>query len=250
MKKNADENTFIRYNTIHALEELLEEFGSVLGKAKVDYPAYSDQLDRLDEDARSYFQSIPKERFAGTLMKLTVQDYAQVCSLGVQKVSEAISVVDRLNNPPEGMTVPKQEYDRLASENRIQKQVIKILSESRGYPNLAELVRISRSCGIQIDENWVLAVCAVNLIEAAVNRKLEDLKEPTEGTFSVRLERLASSIKKLEGRDIQQMLPTAIYDKIRSKLDHGSHRYRLTEAEAENIYRNVASFLKELFAAG
>jgi len=247
MNKNADEDTVVKYYTVHALEELLEEFGSVLGRAKVDHPMYSDVLSKIDEDARSYFQSIPKEEFAGVSMMPQIQDYAQVCSLGIQKVLEATAIVERLDNPPEGTTVSKKEYEKLARENETQKQVIKILSESRGYPDILELLRLSQFCGIQIDENWVLAVCAVNLIEAAVNKKLEDLKQKADDEFAKRLRRLASVIKEREDRDIQQMLPETFYQGIRSKLDHASHKYHPTKAEAESIYKIVASFLKELF---
>jgi len=239
IKENAGWSS-VQISTLHALEELLEVFGSVLGRAKVDFPAYSEQLSKLDQDARSYFQILPK--FVHEL-----KEFVQYCMLGVQKVSEAIAIVERLDNPPQGMTVAKQEYDRLASENEIQKRVIKMLSESRGYPDLLNLTSIAKSGGIEVDENWVLAVCAVNLIEAAVNKKLEDLGQSIEGDFSKKLSRLTVAVKESEGRIIQQMLPSALYDKVRHRLDHASHKYHPTEAEAENIYRDVASFLQDLF---
>jgi uncharacterized protein YaaN involved in tellurite resistance len=106
---------------------------------------------------------------------------------------------------------------------------------------------LSKSCEIRIDENWVLAISSVNLIEAAVNKKLEALGETTDGAFDKRLDRLVEAIKKKENRDIQRMLPKGIYSEVRDKLDHASQKYHPTSSETESIYVTVSNFLKELF---
>jgi hypothetical protein len=119
--------------------------------------------------------------------------------------------------------------------------------KDREHPALLDLLTKSQTCGIDVDGNWALAICSINLIEAAVNKKLEDLKKSTKGDFSERLKRLRNAVKVSESRDIQQLLPKAMYDRIRSKLDHASHKYKVTPAEAGSIYFSVVGFLEELF---
>ena len=231
--------TNVSDSVIMAVNNLLTKHGYALGKAKAKYPTYSNQLDSLDKQARTYFQA---------LVNISARkSYHSVVTLGVQKISEFIAFVEQLQNRPKPEMVSKELYKESLQENEAQKRVIKILSESRGHPDLINLINQAKSCNIDIDENWVLAVSAINLIEAAVNKKLENLNESLQGDFYKKLQRLVSVVKKVEKRDIQQMLPTAMYKEIRNKLDHASHKYKPTQKEADNIYKNVISFLEELF---
>lgn len=117
----------------------------------------------------------------------------------------------------------------------------------KGLPELNELLETSRNVGLPTDEHWVLALCSANLIEAIVNKKLEELDESTEGNFEKRYKRLAQAIKKKEHRDISQLLPLAIYKGIRNKLDHASHSNRVTPKEAKDISKIVKDLINEVF---
>jgi len=117
----------------------------------------------------------------------------------------------------------------------------------KGLPELNELLETSRNAGLPTDDHWVLALCSANLIEAIVNKKLEELGESTEGNFEKRYKKLAQTIKKKERRDISQLLPLAIYKEIRSKLDHASHSNRVTPKEAKYISKIVKNLIIEVF---
>jgi len=54
-------------------------------------------------------------------------------------------------------------------------------------------------------------------------------------------------IKEKEGKDISQLLPLALYDGIRNKLDHASESNRVTPKEAQDISEWVIKFMKEIF---
>ena len=53
-------------------------------------------------------------------------------------------------------------------------------------------------------------------------------------------------IKGKEGRDISQLLPSAVY-KVRTKLDHSSDSNTVTPKEAREISRMVVNFMNEVF---
>jgi len=122
--------------------------------------------------------------------------------------------------------------------------------EGLALPELGELLDKAKATGLLVGENWVLALCSVNLIESLVNKKLEQLKESTDGSFDIRYKRLISAIKAKEKRDIQQLLPLALYNVIRNKLDHASHTSKVTSKEAKEISNIVISILKDLFPDG
>lgn len=155
-----------------------------------------------------------------------------------------------IKSPPRRPTeemVPKKLYDKLLEESKVDERIIETLSKYRGDPELNDLLEKSKTIGIDVDQSWVTALCSVNLIEATVNKKLEELGESTDGSFAKKYKRLISAVKKKESRDIQQLLPTAMYEGIRNKLDHASHANRVTKKEAQEIKKIVINILSDLF---
>lgn len=221
------------------ISELFHVYAPFLGSAKAKYPAYVPILEKMDSDARSYFQALPQTKWTG-------DSYALI-GLGMQKIKEIVSFIETLDTEKPRETVSRKLHDKIVQENLRSKEIIKMLIESRGFAKLNELLQKFQESGINIDENWVMAVCALNLLEAAVNKKLEDLDESTEGSFTEKLSRLVATVKHIEEREIQRMLPESLYKGPRQKLDHASHKYKPTPREAENIVRTVISFLDELF---
>ena len=220
------------------VNNLLDAYGTFLGEAKARHRDYLEELEDLDNHVEAYFVSFAKHTDAGFCHS--------VIALAVQKISELLSFVEKLDSIPEEK-VSRKLYEKLLEENKANEKVIEILSKVRGIPELNELLEKSKRVGIEIDESWALALCSVNLIEAGVNRKLEELKETTEGSFAKRYERLKSAIKTKEHRDIQQLLPMALYKGIRNKLDHASHANRVTSKEANEIKKIVIDILDDLF---
>ena len=166
-------------------------------------------------------------------------------------IHENAKVVTRefIKSPPKKTSeemVPKRLHDKLLEESKVDKKVIETLSKYRGIPELEDLLEKAKAVGIDADQNWVLALCAVNLIEASVNKKLEELGETTDGSFDTKYKRLISAVKKKEHRDIQQLLPTAMYKGIRNKLDHASHANKVTKREAQEIKKIVTNILNDL----
>lgn len=125
----------------------------------------------------------------------------------------------------------------------MQKSLTKIL-EGKPFSRLFDLLEKARP--LKIDENWVSAICALNLLEISVNKKLEDLGNSTEGSFNTRYERLTAACKAKEKRDIRRLLPTPLYN-ARSKMDHAGHKYKPTPQETEMIVKYVSDFISELF---
>jgi len=229
--------TYVADDVIMGVNYLLDAYGKFLGEAKAKHRDYLEELEVLDRQAEVYFASLIK----GTSSRFC----HSVIALGVRKISEVLSFVERLNAVSEEK-VSKRLYKKLRKENEANKKVIEILSRVRGIPELNELLEKARGVGIEIDEGWALALCSVNLIEAGVNQKLKELEESTKGSFATRYKRLISVIKTKEHRDIQQLLPTALYD-VRNKLDHASHANRVTSREANEIKKIVINILDDLF---
>jgi hypothetical protein len=223
---------------IREVNSLLEAYGDFLGKAKARHRGHLEDLKELDDQVEAYFVSFAENSDSGFCHS--------VVALGVRKISEILSFVEKLDAVPEE-GVPKGLYEKLLEENEANKKVIEILSRVKGIPELNELLEKARKVGIEIDESWALALCSVNLIEAGVNQKLEELKESTEGNFAKRYKRLILAIKTKENRDIQQLLPMALYDGIRNKLDHASHANRVAPKEANEIKKIVINILDDLF---
>jgi hypothetical protein len=109
-------------------------------------------------------------------------------------------------------------------------------------------MEIAKNNSLLLDEFWVLALCSSNLIEAVVNKKLEQLGEKADGNFEERYKRLCKVIKEKEVKDIFQLLPSAVY-KVRNKLDHSSDSNTVTPKESREISRMVIDFMNEVFSS-
>jgi hypothetical protein len=142
--------------------------------------------------------------------------------------------------------ISKASYDKLLVEKENLKRTVEIMVQYKGLPELNNLLETAKNNALPLDEYWVLALCASNLIEAVVNKKLEKLGEKAEGNFEDRCKKLCKIIKEKEGRDISQLLPSAVY-KVRNKLDHSSDSNRVTPKEAKDISKMVIEFINEIF---
>lgn len=218
---------------------LLQEYGEFIGKAKAKHSDYLEQINKIDGKIRQYFEY---------LMKTSEADYSfKLVTLGIGKISELVSFVEGLDKISQEQKVSKLAYEKMAREKEALEKAIEIMAKFGGRPELNELLENARDVGLPTDENWVLALCSTNLIEAVVNKKLEQMKAPTEGNFKKKYKRLLNLIKEKEQRDIQQLLPLALYEGIRNKLDHASHTNRVTPKEAKQISKLVIDIITEVF---
>jgi hypothetical protein len=219
---------------------LHQKFGEFVGKAKAKHPEYVDQIDALDSKVGYYFEYLTKSSFYASSFKLV--------NLAIGKICELLSFIDTIETIPLSETISRKAYDELAEENAALRKTIKVMANFELLPEINELLENARSIELPIDENWVLALCSANLIEAIVNKKLNDLGESCEGSFEARYNRLVKIVKEKEqGRDLQRLLPLAIYKGVRSKLDHASHENQVTPREAKDISRIVIGLMTEVF---
>jgi hypothetical protein len=221
------------------VSELIEAFGDFTGKAKAEHLDYFKEIRQIEEEARRYFESMPQS---------SLVDYCfELVNLSIGKISEAVSFVAGLDAIPAEKKVSRLAYEKVAEENEANKRLIEIMVRYKGLPELNELMENARNAKLPVDEHWVLALCSANLIEAIVSKKLEELKLPTDGSFESKYKRLSNAIKEKEQREIQQLLPPALYKGIRNKLDHASHSNRVTPKEAKDISRFVMNLIEEVF---
>jgi len=232
--------TEVDKSVVLAVSDLLEKYGSFMGMAKTKYLSHIDKLEKINEkisDQFSYLYGVKNRNW---------RNYFSIVSIGIQKISEVIAYVKELESVLSKETVPKLQYDQAIEKIENRKRVIEILAKSRGLPLLNDLIQKSQTSGMDIDENWAVTICAVNLIEAAVNKKLEDFRESTEGKFNKKLDRLTKIIKEKEGRNIQKLIPRALKT-VRDKLDHASHKYKPVSIETTTFVEQALSFLDNLF---
>lgn len=224
---------------LNKVSNLLEVYGRFLGNAKAKHYAYLDDLNQIHSKVEEYFEGLMSSHNAKTCFKLV--------SLGIGKISELLQFAQGIetSKPVEGIS--KAKYEKLKTEDEIKKRTIETLVRYKGLPELNELLESAGDVQLPVDEHWVLALCSANLIEAIVNKKLESFEKLTKGSFQKRYNTLAQTIKEKEGRDISRLLPLAIYDGIRNKLDHASHSNSVTPKEAKDISRIVMNLISELF---
>lgn len=120
-------------------------------------------------------------------------------------------------------------------------------SKDKENVSLGDLITKCNQAGIAIDNDWIASIAALNIMEAALNKKLEGFGDQIEGDFTKKLDRVVLLIKQKEKRKIQRMLPESLYKGPRNKLDHASHKYAPTPTETKNIIKNVTDFLNDLF---
>jgi len=213
-------------------------YGTFLGKAKSKHLGYSKELEEIAESIETYF---------GCLVKTS--DYKicfQLVNMAIGKISELISFVEGLDESKDNV-VAKSAFDNAIKEKETLKHTLEFMVRFKGLPELNELLETAKNSRLDVDEHWVLALCSVNLIEASVNKKLEELNVPVDGKFEKKYNRLISCVKEKENRNIQQLLPKALYKVVRNKLDHASHANKVTPKEAQHISQLVQSLINELF---
>jgi len=218
---------------------LLQKYGEFIGKAKAKHSDHLEQINEIDGEIKEYFDYLVRTSEAYYSFKLM--------TLGIRKISEIVSFIEGLETIPPEKKVSRIAYEKMAREKEALEKAIEIMAKFGGRPELNKLLENARDVGLPTDENWVLALCSTNLIEAVVNKKLEQLKAPTEGNFKKKYKRLLNLIKEKEQRDIQQLLPLALYEGIRNKLDHASHTNRVTPKEAKQISKLVIDIITEVF---
>jgi hypothetical protein len=229
----------IRPKFLSDVNLLQQKYGIFLGNVKARHSDYFDKLDAMDRIIGEYFVAL--------IRSSDYRDCFKLVNLASGKISELVSFVEALETIPPQEKVSKESYDKLVSQNKELNKTIEIMVKYKGLPELNELLENARNIELPTDEYWVLALCSSNLIEAVVNKKLEKLGEKIEGNFENRYKKLCRVINEKEKRDISQLLPLAIYNGIRNKLDHASNSNRVTPKEAKEISVMVKKFIDELF---
>ena len=213
-------------------------YGLLIGRIKARHLEL-DELRSMDDYITQCFVKLLESADADFSFKLV--------NIAIGKIFELFSYINVIESIPPEQKVSKASYDKLEREKEELEKTNKFLVKYKGLPELHTLMEESNKSGISIDENWVLALCASNLIEAVVNKKLEALNEKIEGSFKQKYKKLCSVIKEKEGKKISQLHPLALYDGIRNKLDHASDSNRVTSKEAKDISKIVIEFMEEVF---
>lgn len=232
------EGYIITYDFLELVNRLLESYGEFLGKIKARHIEHLEEFNEYNKRIMYHFKAMNKSSEANYSFK-------QV-NLAIGEISGLLSFGEELEGSTE-RKVAVSAYNKLAKENETLTKMNELLIKHRGLPELNELLTTGKEVGLPIDEHWVLALCSSNLIESLVNKKLEELNEAKDGNFRKRYNRLATKIKEKEGRDVSQLLPMAVYDGIRNKLDHASHANIVTQDEANQVCKIVTNLIAELF---
>ena len=220
------------------VNELQEMYGSFIRRAKINHQDYSEKLEAINNEISVCFM---------TLCKVSDRDSSfTLINLAVGKISELLSFVETLEASPPEKNVSQASFDKVSKERDELKKVVEVMVQYKGLPELNNLLETAKNVSLPLDEYWALALCSSNLIEAVVNKKLEKLGEKTDGNFEERYKKLCRVIKEKEGRDISQILPSAIYN-VRNKLDHSSDSKRVIPKEAKDISKMVIDFMNEVF---
>jgi hypothetical protein len=143
----------------------------------------NNQITSLDNQIIEYFQFISKfiekPEIGFTLI-----------NLASGKISELISFISTIDTMPPVEKVSKSSYDKILSERDELKKTVEIMVQYKGLPELNTLMETAKNNSLPLDEYWVLALCSSNLIEAVVNKKLDQLKQKAEGNFEERYKKL------------------------------------------------------------
>ena len=218
---------------------LQQIYGEYLGNARAKHKEYSKEFSEFDYDIRTCFVKLAQTEYY-------VSSFG-IINLAIGKICELVSFVETIESMPPEDTVPITHYNKLLREKEEAEKTARFLVQHTGLPELRTLMENTNKVGIAIDEYWVLALCSSNLIEAVVNRKLEQLGEKAGGSFRARYQKLCRIIKQKENRELQKLLPIALYEGVRNKLDHASDSNRVTPQEAKDIGKMVIAFMNDVF---
>ncbi len=137
----------------------------------------------------------------------------------------------------------------LGSETRtLRSQEDQLTKQIEDIKPLRDLIKDFKKVGV--DDNWIRASIALNLVEPAIKKKLEELgvKLSKQTKFQDIYEQLQQVLKEKESRELKPQLltPKHFYD-MRSQLDHWGHKYTgLTRKQADNIVDLVTEFLSDV----
>jgi hypothetical protein len=222
------------------ISNLMQYYGNYVGKAKAEHYDYKEEIDKIDGNIKSYFEHMLESPVSDYCFKLT--------GLMINKISEQISFIENIGKVNIERSISNKLYQELTKERDSLKEINEFLVKHNGLPELNKLLEQSKNIGLPTDEYWVLALCSLNLMEAIVNKKLEILGEKFDGNFKDKYNRLCDSIKKKEQKDISKIMPFALYDSIRNKLDHASNVNKVTPNEAIQINVIVNDLINQLFS--
>ena len=146
----------------------------------------------------------------------------------------------------DGSSTMKAQSQIMSLGQRMVNYILAAFSPRLGGTETLRRGKLKGICdAVGLDDAWVDAVTALNVLEAAVNLKLDEIGEPVSGSFDSRLQRVPSRIEEVEGRRIQVILSSALY-KARGKVAHAGHRYKPTREETESIVEWVSTFVQDL----
>lgn len=137
----------------------------------------------------------------------------------------------------------------LENETRkLREQEDRLTKQSEETRPLRDLIKDFEKLGV--DDNWIRASIALNLVEPVIKKKLEELglELPEQTKFSEIYEQLQQVLKEKENRELkfQLLTPKHFYD-MRSRIDHWGHKYTgLTKKQADNIVDLVTEFLSDV----
>lgn len=102
---------------------------------------------------------------------------------------------------------------------------------------------------LDIDENWVSVLVALNLVEMSMKHKLESLGTKPRGSFKELYDLLKREVLAKEKREIRTssefIRPKHLYD-WRSKMDHDGLKVKIKDKEADFIVEQAYKFIDEL----
>lgn len=232
--------TIVTERFLRDLNLLQQTYGEYVGNAKAKHLEFNEQISRMDSYITDCLEGMLKSNDSHVCFNLF--------NLASGRISELISFVDALEKIPPEEKISKKVYDNLLKEKEQIEKTAEFLAKHGSFPEVSDLLESAKCIGLPVNRDWVLALCSVNLIEATVNAKLEKLGQKVEGSFREKYRKLCESIKQQEdGRDISQLLPIALYEVVRNKLDHASNSNRVNEKEAKDISKIVTGFMNELF---
>lgn len=193
--------------------------------------------------AGMYSCSNPK---CNSFWSVTIDDLTTVEQL--REVSR--DLLQDLSETRKKSTLYKQYASLLNEAVDILKEMLGILES---VDSLSELMEKFEKLKIRVDQHWIRASIALNLVEPAIRRKLANLGASLPATPPYpKFEQLSTlaveKIREKEGREIKkQLLTPSHYWDMRKQIDHYGLDYSVSKEDADLIVDAVAGYLRELF---
>jgi Tfp pilus assembly protein PilO len=161
--------------------------------------------------------------------------------------------LDHLRNKTRNLEQEHQELRNKVCElenevRNLRSQEVQFIKQIENIKPLSNLIEDFEKIGV--NDNWIRASIALNLVEPAIKKKLEELevKLPTKTQFSDIYEQLQQVLKEKENRELKyQLLTPKEFYHMRSQIDHWGHRYTsLSKVQADYIVNLVTDFLSDV----